>query len=154
LAKIVQLVVIAVGVFLLWAYGVPWAKRLVGDSRAPVSDRAPGPNGYCVQMAARASQQMSDQALSASRGLMDDTQWRGILDEVSNALSDAENECGCEQESCGLARQALSSLRSVLGSLEGSNPGGSQSVPYDAKRTQEKANQTLWEAHALALKGS
>lgn len=153
MAKYFQLIVIAVAAYLAWAYGMPWVKRFVGRSQAPISDPAPGPGGNCVQMAAQASQKLGDEALTASRGLLDEGEWRRIVDAVDSSLFFADDACRCELESCQEGRSAVSDLRRILEQLEASSPTGSQSAPYELSRDHERINQRLWDARALALDG-
>ena len=149
---LIQLAVLAALGYGLWAYGVPWVQRRVGQARPPVSSPARGAGGACVQTAARASEQLHDQLLDSARPLYDDADWRGVVDGVDSAMQQARVACDCRLESCALARRALSTLSAVLASAQGQFRS-SQSVPLELGRQYEQANQQLWDAYDLARDG-
>ena len=148
-----QLLVVAVIGYFLWVYGIPWVRREVGQSGPPVSNPARGAGGTCVQMAARASEELHDQMLDGERGLMDDATWASIADEVDSLMEQARSTCSCKLESCVLARTALATLASIHSSARGSLVRSSQSVPLELGRGYEQANQQLWDAYNLAQEG-
>jgi hypothetical protein len=150
---LLQLVVLAVLGYLFWMYGLPWVNRQVGQSRAPVSSPARGPAGLCVQMAARASEELHDNMLETGRALMDDATWDSVSDQVASEMSQARMACTCKLESCALARTALSTLDGIFSSARGALLRSSQSVPLELSRPYEQANQQLWDAYDLAREG-
>jgi len=149
---LLQLVVLAALGYALWAYGVPWIQRQVGQSRPPVSDPASGAGGVCVQVAARASEELHDNLLDRARPLIDDASWDEVASEVRWALDQARSTCGCKLESCALARSALTDLTTVYSVARGQFRS-SQSIPLELGRQYEKANQQLWDAYHLAREG-
>jgi hypothetical protein len=148
----VQLLLLAGLGYALWAYGIPWIQRQVGQSRPPVSSPARGAGGTCVQLAARASEDLYVQMLDSARSLVDEGEWQGIVDEVDSEMVEARTACGCRLRSCALARQALDTLGHVMASARGQHRS-SQSVPLELGRQYEQANQTLWDAYDLAHAG-
>jgi hypothetical protein len=150
---LLQLVVLAALGYAFWIWGLPWVNRTVGQSRPPVSSRARGPGGACVQTAARASEELHDTMLDTGRALMDDAAWDSVAKEVEWSMNEARQACDCKLESCALARQALSTLGSIFSSARSALRRSSQSVPLELSRPYEQANQQLWEAYELARDG-
>lgn len=148
----VQLLLLAGLGYALWAYGIPWIQRQVGQSQPPVSNPARGSGGTCVQLAARASEDLYVKMLDSARGLVDDGEWQGIVDEVDSALAEARTACGCKLRSCAAARESLAALGLVMSSARGRRRS-SQSVPLELGRQYEQANQKLWDAYDLAHAG-
>jgi len=148
-----QLVVLAVLGYLFWVYGLPWVHRQVGQSRPPVGNPARGEGGNCVQMVARASEELHDNMLDTGRALMDDASWDSVAEQVDYELDEARSACTCKLESCALARAALSTLEAVFSSARTALVRSSQSVPLELSRPYEQANQQLWDAYDLAREG-
>jgi hypothetical protein len=148
-----QLVVLAALGYAFWIWGLPWVNRQVGQSRPPVSNPARGAGGACVQMAARASEELHDNMLDTGRALMDDAAWDSVANEVEWSMSEARQLCECKLESCVLARQALSTLGTIFSSARGALLRSSRSVPLELSRPYEQANQQLWDAYDLAREG-
>ena len=149
-----QLVVLAVLGYLFWIYGLPWVQRQVGQSRPPVSNPARGEAGLCIQLAARASEELHDNMLEAGRALMDDATWENISEQVDSEIDQAGYACTCKLESCALVRTALSTLEQIFSSARGARLRSSQSVPLELSRPYEQANQQLWDAYDLAREGN
>jgi hypothetical protein len=148
----IQLLVVAALGYAFWVYGLPWVQRTVGQSRAPVSNPAPGAGGTCVQAAARASEALFDDMLERGRTLEEDDEWERIASEVDNQFFQARGACRCNLESCAAAAEALSALNGIFEAAR-SQVRTSQSVPFDQGRRYEQANQRLWEAYELARDG-
>jgi hypothetical protein len=151
--KYLQLLVLAALGYAFWVYGLPWVQRQVGQSRPPVSNPARGVGGACVQMAARASEELHDNVLETGRALMDDAAWENVTSELEWSMNQARQACACKLESCALTRQALSTLDSVFSSARGALLRSSQSIPLELSRPYEQANQQLWDAYDLAKEG-
>jgi hypothetical protein len=149
---LVQLLVLVGLGYGLWAYGIPWIQQQVGQSRPPVSTPARGAGGTCVQLAARASEDLYDRMLDSARPLAEEAEWQTIVDEVDTAMAEARLACGCKLRSCALAREALGLLGVVMSSARG-HFRSSQSVPLEMGRQYEQANQQLWDAYELAHSG-
>jgi hypothetical protein len=147
-----QLLVVAALGYAFWVYGLPWVQRTVGQSRAPVSNPAPGPGGTCVQSAALASESLYDRMLESGRSLEEDAEWSRIAGIVDSELFQARGACGCKLQSCAASREALSALTAVFEAVR-SQVSASQSMPFDQGRRYEQANQRLWEAYDLAKDG-
>ena len=147
---LLQLALILIVAYLAWTFGMPIVKSMVGQSRAPTSSPATGPGGRCVQDAAEASEMISDRLLNQVRSLTENEAWESMVQEVDFAVRDAADQCRCKLESCTAAREALVSLSEIIESGESRSSG---SVPYQAGRKHERANQRLWEAYELAKKG-
>ena len=149
---ILQLLVVVVLGYAFWVWGLPWVQRAVGESRAPVSNPAPGAGGTCVQLAARASESLYDEMLEGGRTMEEDAEWSQIASGVDNVLFQARSACECKLESCAAAREVLSALTAVF-DVARSQANASQSLPFDQGRRYEQANQRLWEAYDLARDG-
>jgi hypothetical protein len=148
-----QLIVVAALGYAFWVYGLPWVQRQTGQARPPTSSAARGPGGACVQLAARASEDLHDRMLDTSPALMDDASWSSLVDEVDSGLQQARLACACKLESCAAARPALAALDSIFASVRGGQARTSQSIPLEQGRRYESANQQLWEAYELARDG-
>ncbi|HVR29354.1 MAG TPA: hypothetical protein VMS86_07435 [Thermoanaerobaculia bacterium] len=149
LLQLAALVAIGYG---LWAYGVPWIQQQVGRSAPPVTRPAPGAGGTCVQVAARAAEELHTRMLDSGRPLIEDRSWVDVTNEVGSALHQARVSCDCKLDSCAQARRALSTLGGVFASARGQFRS-SQSVPLELGRQYEQANQELWDAYDLARDG-
>lgn len=148
--KIIKWGIVAVILYFAFTEGGPYIKSLVNK----VEESVPGSSGSsggmrCVQAAERASESF---AKSVSRGRLEIEEWGSAKAMAQGRIQEARNLCDCGLDSCNKALEAMSELEGLVLQFDSGYRGGTP--PLSAATHQERVNELLASAHALARQDS
>lgn len=149
---LVKLIILAVVVFAVYKYGLPWAKEknLIPSGESKVAQASK--NEGCLGLALNAGDAWSGGVARFMNPPVDASAWSSFRSNVDGAISSARNGCGCPEESCRKAKEAMSELRSLVSNMDAAvRSGGPPTI--DVVRAQEKIDGLLDEARTLTNQG-
>lgn len=146
--RLVKLIVAVALVFVVWRYGIPWAKKQLNGHTA--SDAST--DSSCVTAARQASEAWGSGLHSFVNPPYDLNAWSSFRGGVETKVADAESACSASSQSCEAARGAMSDLRSLVTELDAAITKGSP-VPEDAAQRQEGIDARIDAAADLARSG-
>ncbi len=148
LGRIVKLLVLVAGVFLLWKYVVPMVKNQTPRDEATTVS---GGGNTCTQSAGRAAEEWAGGFARFANPPYDSMAWSTFRGRVESKIGAAERDCGCSASSCEKARDAMRDLRSLVSDFESTIRNGSDAS--DFVQRQESIDNKIEEAGDLARDG-
>jgi hypothetical protein len=146
--RLVKLIVTIALVFVVWKYGIPWAKKqLNGHTTSSAST-----DSSCVTAARQASEAWGAGLHSFVNPPYDLNAWSSFRGGVETKIAAAESECSASSPSCDAARGAMSDLKDLVSELDTAITKGSP-VPEDAVQRQEAIDAKIEAAADLARSG-
>jgi hypothetical protein len=150
-----RLALLAVVVYGVAAYGLPWARERMGgsDGGAASPDHETGNPAAlaCVAQAQRAVDDFRDKAKSLD-GPHAQLNWREAMRLTRLKVERAMRECRCEAEACIIAADAMSSLRDTAQTFESTVLGGG--VPHDVPSRLARIDGAIARARATLARNS
>jgi hypothetical protein len=146
--RLVKLIVTIALVFVIWKYGIPWAKQKFGGHTA---SSEPVENS-CVASAQRASEAWGGGLSRFVNPPYDLAAWSAFRGDVEAKITAAESECRDSSPSCEAARSAMSGLRSLVADMDRSITTGS-APPDDAVQRQAAIDTKIESAADLVRAG-
>jgi hypothetical protein len=151
--RIVQLLAVALLLFILVTEGIPWIReRIEGLTPASFNARRLPQGGdapACVELTHEVSAYVIDQAVAASQPPGDRTRWLGSLGRIEDRLYEARRACTCTTDACSTSREALAEVSSLVADIDRLIGGDARGAGELARR-QESINALLEQVRVQA----
>jgi hypothetical protein len=148
-SRLLKLIVAVAVVFVLWKYGLPWAKQHFGGN--PTAEAITADNS-CVAAAERASESWGSGIGKFVNPPYDLEAWSTFSGNVKSSIAAAQSACEGSAESCVKARDGLRGLSSLVNDLDTSIRNGSP-PPEDIVQRQDAVDTQINVARELARGG-
>jgi hypothetical protein len=141
MARVAQLLFLAIVAFFVITEGVPWIRQWVeGVSPEKLEGRADpslDPSGYCVHLAHQAGAFVARELRSVAPPPADVSSWWDAGDEMESRVRTAETACSCAGDACKVASRALGEIRTLVEEANRLLHGEPGVVPNFARRQEE-----------------
>ena len=132
----------AVIVFAVWKFGLPWLKEKTATSSRPASAAKASPPDDCVAAAENASELWGSQLSRFVRPPVDRESWSSFRMDVERSIDQARSSCSCASDSCRRATTAMSDLQSIVRDLDAAVATGAP-VPGDIVSRQQQVDEMI-----------